>query len=239
MNWQNRDLQTFTTASQTSSSSLVQFMTQIYTWMALGLGLTGLVSVVTMSSPALLNFVFGNSFVFILLLVAEIGLVVAFGAAATRGASFSTLLGMFLGYSALNGLTLSALLLAFTGESVARAFFITAGTFGAMSFYGFVTKRDLSGMGRVLFMGLIGLIIAMVVNIFLGSSMMDWLISIAGLGIFIGLTAYDTQTLKQIYYHHAHNEDGLKRTALQGALKLYLDFINMFIFILRLTGDRR
>jgi len=144
----------------------------------------------------------------------------------------------FWGYAALMGVSLAPVLLLYTGASVAQTFFITAATFGAMSLYGYTTKRDLSGLGSFLFMGLIGLIIASVVNIFLASSMMQWVISVAGVLIFTGLTAYDTQWIKEMY---VANDDGTVsgRKAILGALKLYLDFINLFMMLMRLMGDRR
>ena len=141
-------------------------------------------------------------------------------------------------YAALLGVTLSSMLLVYTGASIARVFFISAATFGALSLWGYTTQRDLSGMGTFLFMGLIGIIIASLVNIFLKSSGLDWMISIIGVGVFAGLTAYDTQRIKEMY-SGGDDRETLGRKAVMGALSLYLDFINLFLMLLRLVGDRR
>lgn len=222
-----------------AATGLQQFFVQTYTWMMLGLALTGLVAAVTVSSEAMLRFIFGNPFVFFGLIIGELGMVVAFGISLRKGAAAGRLLAMFLAYAGLNGLTLSAILLYYMYESVATAFFVAAGMFGGMSVYGYVTKRDLTGVGGFVRMGLWGLIIAMVVNIFLGSSTLGFAVSLIGVGIFTVLTAYDAQKLKAYYAHHAGDEEGLKRVALGGALSLYLDFINLFLFLLRLLGKRR
>lgn len=222
-----------------ASSSLQQFLVQTYTWMTLGLAITGVLAVLTVSNETMTRFVFGNPFVFYGLIIAELGMVIAFSIALRKGASASNLLIMFLTYSALNGVTLSAILLMYTAQSVATTFFITAGTFGGMSVYGYVTKRDLTGIGNFMRMGLLGLIIVMVVNMFLGSSILSYGISLIGVAIFTILTAYDTQKLKAYHAQYAGDEQGLKRLSLGGALSLYLDFINLFLFLLRLLGGRR
>jgi FtsH-binding integral membrane protein len=148
-------------------------------------------------------------------------------------------IGLFMLYSALNGLTLSAILLVYTASSIASTFFITAGTFGAMSIYGYFTKKDLTSWGNLLFMALIGLIVASIVNIFWASSTMYWIITYAGVLIFVGLTAYDTQKIKNMSLElDAESEEG-RKGAIMGALALYLDFINLFILLLRIFGDRR
>jgi len=221
------------------AGGLRQFLMQTYTWMTLGLAITGLLAVLTANSPAMTQFIFGTRFVFFGLILAELGMVIAFGVALRKGASAGTLLAMFLAYSALNGITLSAILLFYTYESIAQTFFIAAGMFGGMSLYGYVTKRDLSGVGHFARMGLWGLIIAIVVNLFVGSSILSLGISVIGVGVFVILTAYDTQKLKLYYQHYAHDEEGLKKISLGGALTLYLDFINLFLFLLRLLGNRR
>jgi FtsH-binding integral membrane protein len=148
-------------------------------------------------------------------------------------------IGLFLLYSVLNGMTLSVLLIAYTGASVASTFFITAGMFGAMSVYGYTTKQDLSSWGNLLFMALIGLILASVVNIYLQSSGLYWLINYIGVLVFVGLTAYDTQKIKQIAAQVIVESEEGRKVAILGALTLYLDFINMFIFMLRILGNRR
>lgn len=227
-----------TTGAYEAGFSMSQFMTHIYTWMSLGLAVTGFVAVATANSPTLLSAIFGSPLLYVLL-IGELAMVWGFSAAARRGATLPILTGMFLIYSALNGLTLSVILLVYTAQSVASTFFITASMFGGLAVYGFVTKRELSGVGRFAFMALWGIIIASIVNIFLQSSAMGFLISIAGVAIFSVLTAYDTQKLRQIYEQGSLSETDLKRIGLMGALTLYLDFINLFLHLLRLLGDRR
>jgi len=220
------------------ASAVSVYMNQVYMWMTAGLGLTALVAWQTASSPAVLQFIFSNTFIIIGLIIAQLGIVIALSAAVHRF-SATTATAMFLFYSALTGVTLSSIFVIYTMGSIANAFLVTAGTFGAMSVYGTVTKRDLTGMGSFLFMGLIGLIIAMVVNIFLQSAMMDFVISGIGVLIFTGLTAYDTQKLRQ-FGMNAPLDDAtaLRRGAILGALTLYLDFINLFLMMLRLFGNR-
>jgi len=145
---------------------------------------------------------------------------------------------LFWAFAGVMGLSLSSIFIVYTGESIARVFFITAATFGTMSLYGYTTKRDLSGLGSFLFMGLIGLLIAMIVNIFLQSSMMSFAISVIGVGIFVGLTAYDTQLIKNLYLGSREDEETVGKLAIMGALRLYLDFINLFLMLLRLLGNR-
>ena len=215
------------------------FMRGVYVWMAIGLAVTAFCSYVTLSSNAALSFIFGNKMIFFGLIIAELGIVIALSAAVHKLSSFAAT-GMFILYSVLNGITLSAVLLVYTSQSVFTAFLTTAGMFGAMSLYGLVTKRDLTSMGSFMTMGLFGIIIAMVVNIFVGSSALDMGISILGVFIFLGLTAYDTQALRNMG-ETAPMDDALaiRRGTIMGALKLYLDFINIFLMLLRLFGDRR
>ncbi len=203
-------------------------MGAVYGWMAAGLCLTAFVSMVVVSSPALFNMLYANRMLFFGLIIAEFGLVFAIGSFAVRMGT-ATAAPLFLLYSALNGVTLSGIFLVYTGQSISSAFFTTAGTFGAMSMYGLVTKRDLTSVGSFCFMGLIGIVIASVVNIFLHSTMIQFMVSGIGLIVFIGLTAYDTQKLKGV-------RGG---AAVAGALALYLDFINIFLMILQLFGNRR
>jgi len=210
----------------------------VYTWMGLGLALTALAALLTLSTPALLQLIAANRVVFFGLVIGELVMVVALSAAIGRlSAGTATL--MFLAYSALNGLTLSIIFLAYTSTSIVSTFFITAGTFGAMSVYGIVTKRDLTSWGNFFFMGLIGLIIASVVNIFLQSSMVYWITSYIGVFIFVGLTAYDTQKIKRMGQSGFSDSATRHKLAIMGALTLYLDFINMFLFLLRIFGNRR
>jgi FtsH-binding integral membrane protein len=211
-----------------------RFMSAVYGWMTGGLALTALVAYAVASTPALLQLVIGNRAVFFGLIIAELGLVIAISAMVNR-LSAAAAGGLFALYSALNGATLSVILLAYTGASVAVAFVSTAGTFAAMSVYGTVTKRDLTSWGSFLFMGLIGVVIASVVNIFLRSSMLSWVVSCMGVVVFTGLTAYDTQKLRAL----ARAGGGAAALPVRGALSLYLDFINLFLSLLRLVGNRR
>ncbi len=213
---------------RTMETTVSNSLGAVYGWMAAGLCLTAFVSLAVASSPALFNLLLANRMLFFGLIIAEFGLVFAIGGFAVRMGT-ATAAPLFLLYSALNGVTLSGIFLMYTGQSIASAFFTTAGTFGAMSIYGMVTKRDLTSLGSFCFMGLIGVVIASVVNMFLHSNMLQFMVSGIGLIVFIGLTAYDTQKLKGV-------RGG---AAVAGALALYLDFINIFLMTLQLFGDRR
>lgn len=215
-----------------------RFIARVYRWMTVGLGLTGVVSLFVASSPALLQAIFGNRIVFFGLLFLELAMVWSFSSIAAR-ASATTAMALFLAYSAVNGLTLSVIFLAYTATSIARVFFITTATFGAMSAYGALTKRDLTSVGSFATMGLFGLIIAGVVNLFLQSSAMHFILSCAGVVVFVGLTAYDTQKIKGLNVIGNEGTDDDTKEALNGALVLYLDFINLFLSLLRLLGSRR
>lgn len=207
---------------------------QVYAWMGGGLLVTALLAMITVSSPAILNAVFGNRLVFYGLILGELGLVIAISGAINRlSAAMASLL--FVLYAALNGITMSVIFAVYTAESVASTFVITAATFGAMSAYGYLTRRDLTGWGSFLFMGLIGVVIASLVNIFTRSSAASWVISAVGVIVFTGLTAYDTQKIKAMA---ATGAEG-RKPAILGALTLYLDFINLFLMLLRLLGNRR
>lgn len=223
---------------QQAETIQASFMNKVYAWMTLALALTGFVAFRAAQSEALMSMLISAPIGLIALFVVEIG-IVWWLSANINTISSNLAIGLFLLYSALNGITLSLLLLVYTGASVASTFFITAATFGVMSAYGYFTKKDLSGWGNLLFMGLIGIIIASVVNMFLQSNGMYYLISYVGVLIFVGLTAYDTQKLKRMSLEmDASSEEG-RKGAIMGALALYLDFINMFIFLLRILGDRR
>lgn len=217
-------------------SSQKTFFNRVFSWMTLGLLATGVTSLYVASSPALINFFLGNTIIFFGLIILQL---FAVGMLAAKINSFSEQQAsmIFLGYSILNGITLSGLFLMYTGASIALAFFITAGTFATMTIYGYTTKSDLSEVGQLMFMGLIGIIIASVINMFLKSEFMYWLISYAGVAIFIGLTAWDVQKLKLISQNAASEEEH-KKLAIFGALTLYLDFINLFILMLRIVGNR-
>ena len=214
------------------------FMQKVYLWMTFALTLTGFVAYRTTQSEFLLELIFSSSFGFIGLILAELALVFWISSGIQRMSS-NMAIGLFLLYSVLNGMTLSVLLIAYTGASVASTFFITAGMFGAMSVYGYTTKQDLSSWGNLLFMALIGLILASVVNIYSQSSGLYWLINYIGVLVFVGLTAYDTQKIKQIAAQVIVESEEGRKVAILGALTLYLDFINMFIFMLRILGNRR
>jgi uncharacterized protein len=214
------------------------FIRRVFNWMGLGLATTAVVALYTASSPTLQGYVFGNPIFFFGLIIGQLGLVIVLSAAINRlQASTATLL--FFLYSALTGLTLSVVFLAYTRASIASTFFVTAGTFGVMSFYGYTTQRDLTSWGSFLFMGLIGIILASVVNIFLHSEAIYWIVTYAGILIFVGLTAYDTQTLKQMAVRGFADEEMERKSAVMGALRLYLDFINLFLMLLRVMGNRR
>ncbi|MDR1729529.1 MAG: Bax inhibitor-1/YccA family protein [Prevotellaceae bacterium] len=212
-------------------------MTKVYGWMSFAMFLTALMAWTIAGSETALSFIFGNKFVFWGLIIGELALVWIISASLNR-LSLGMISFLFVFYSLLNGATLSSIFLAYTAESIASAFLVTGLTFGAVSLYGFTTKKDLSGMGSILFMALIGLIIASVVNIFWANSVLNWIITYAGVLIFVGLTAYDTQKLKRMSYQIQDGQTAGK-FAIGGALSLYLDFINLFLFFLRIFGNNR
>ena len=214
------------------------YMTQVYGWMSIALLITATVAIWTASSETMLNLILGNRLIFFGLIAAELILVMALSAIVNRVSALAAT-AMFIGYSALNGLTLSIVFLIYTGSSIASTFFITAGTFAAMSAYGYFTKTDLTRMGNLLLMALIGLIIASVVNIFLQNETVYWITSFLGVLIFTGLTAYDTQKIKELYAVGTTDAESDRKGAIMGALRLYLDFINLFLYLLRFTGNRR
>lgn len=214
------------------------FIQKVYGWMCLALTITGFVALRAASSESLMNIIVGNQLIFFGIIIAELGLVVWLSRSIDTMTS-NKAIALFLLYSALNGLTLSVLFLAYTSASIASTFFITAGTFGVMSAYGYFTKSDLSSWGNILFMALIGLIIASVVNIFWHNEILYWIVTYAGVLIFVGLTAYDTQKIKEMSLKMESESEEGRKGAIMGALRLYLDFINMFIFMLRIFGDRR
>ena len=212
------------------------YMLRVYNYMASALALTGIVAMAVSTSPTLMQAIFGTGLHWIVML-APIGLVF-FLSARIHKMSFGAAQATFWIYAAMMGLSLASIFLVYTGESIARTFFITAGTFGAMSIYGYTTKRDLTKLGSFLMMGLFGIIIASLVNIFMKSTMMYFVISIIGVLVFVGLTAYDTQKIKNMYLVSDSGEM-MGKKAVMGALTLYLDFINLFIMLLRLFGQRR
>ncbi len=233
------DFRTITTAPDTRAEVLNAFMRGVYQWMAGGLALTAVTAYMVASSPSLVQAIFGNPILFWGLIIAEFGLVMAISAGISK-LSGSTASILFLVYSGLNGVTLSAILLAYTQSSVVGTFVICAGMFGAMSVYGMVTKKDLTSLGSFMFMGLIGIILASLVNIFLKSPGLEFAISGIGVLVFVGLTAYDTQKLK-VMGQSAPMDDAtaIRRGTILGALTLYLDFINLFLMLLRFFGQAR
>ena len=207
-------------------------MRKVYTWMTLALLITGVTAYGVASSPTLLMTFRGLLFG---LIIAELALVFIITGALQR-LSLTTATLLFIVYSVLNGAMLSSVFVVYTMTSIAKVFFITAGTFGAMAFYGYTTKKDLTSLGKILFMALIGLIIATIVNMFLKSSGFDYILSYAGVAIFIGLTAWDSQKIKQMLQTQYDMSEGAQKLALIGALTLYLDFINLFLYLLRIFG---
>lgn len=212
------------------------FLSRVYAWMVGGLLLTGLAAWYVVSSGAF-YYIFANSLIFWGLIIGELVLVAVISSKIDR-MSKATAGGLFLLYSVLNGITLSAIFVIYTAESIQIVFFISAAMFGALSAFGFFTKRNLSGIGSFMFMGLIGIIIASLINMFIGSSALDFAVSIIGVIVFAGLTAWDTQKLKAMYSLQFENQEMAAKGAINGALMLYLDFINLFLFLLRLFGRR-
>jgi len=214
------------------------YITKVYNWMALALLLTGAVAYFTAGSEQLVQIIFGNKILFFGLIIGELVLVGYISARIQKISSYNATL-LFLLYSALNGLTLSFVFMAYTSASITSTFIITAGTFGAMSVYGYFTKSDLTKIGNLAFMALIGIIIASVVNFFMQSEMLYWIITYLGVAIFVALVAYDTQKLKRLAMQGFENQEHMEKGAIIGALTLYLDFINLFLFLLRIFGDRK
>lgn len=213
-------------------------MRKVYVWMTLALVLTGITAYGVASSPGLMMTIFQTPAIMWGLIIAELAIVIAISAAINR-LSLTTATLLFVLYSVLNGATFSLIFAVYTMSSIANVFFITAGTFGVMAAYGYFTKRDLSSWGKLLLMALIGLIIATLVNVFLvKSSGFDLILSYAGVLIFVGLTAYDTQKIKQMLAMQTDMGEGAQKVALLGALSLYLDFINLFLYLLRIFGRR-
>lgn len=220
-----------------STEATRKFLLNVYNWMAMGLALTGVIAYGTANS-SFVDVIMGNPVIYFGLFIAQLAVVMGLTFAINKIPS-GVAIGAFFLYAALTGLTFSVLFLVYTGGSIASTFFICAGMFAAVSVFGYVTKMDLSKMGTYLFMALIGLIIASVVNIFLNSNTLNWIISYVGVIIFVGLTAYDTQKIKKMSQTTDFDSEQGKKGAVMGALTLYLDFINMFLFMLRILGDRK
>lgn len=229
------------TVIKTRAEVLVSdYVRSVYNWMGIGLALTGFVAYYVSTSEALIRLVFGNPLLLIVLFIAELGLVFSIAGRVDR-MSAGTATALFVIYSGLNGVTLSAIFLVYTQSSIVSTFFICAATFIACSLYGWATKKDLTSLGGFMMMGLIGIIIASLVNLFIKSSGLSVIISYIGVFVFIGLTAYDTQRIKNMAMTQPANLDGavIRKGAILGALSLYLNFINLFLMLLSILGQRR
>lgn len=213
-------------------------MRKVYVWMALALAITGVTAFGVANSPNIMVAIYSNRAVFWGLIIAELALVFVVSGMINR-LSLTTATLLFTLYSVLNGVVLSSIFVVYSGTSIAKVFFITAGTFLAMAVYGYTTKRDLSSVGKLMFMGLIGLIIASIVNLFIKSSGLDLILSYIGVIVFVGLTAWDTQKIKQMLATQEDIDEGAQKIALVGALSLYLDFVNLFLYLLRIFGGSR
>jgi FtsH-binding integral membrane protein len=225
------------TLSQSSDSAQAAFMTKVYGWMTIALVITALAAMYTAMTPALTEFIFSSKLVFYGLIIGELLLVGSLVLAVQKMSPMVASL-VFFGYAALNGLTLASIFFLFTAGSIALTFFITAGTFAVMSIYGYTTKADLTRIGNLALMALVGVIIASIANYFLQSETLYWIISYLGVAIFVGLVAYDTQKIKNISATMDIQSSEGKRASVIGALTLYLDFINLFLFLLRLFGRK-
>ncbi|MBW1993791.1 MAG: Bax inhibitor-1/YccA family protein [Deltaproteobacteria bacterium] len=233
-------MESITTTRRTEAQALVnEFVRSVYNWMAIGLALTGFVAFYVASNESLLKLIYGNRLLFFALIIAELALVFSISARVNKMHA-STATALFILYAALNGATLSLIFIIYTRSTITSTFFVCAATFVACSVYGWTTKRDLTSFGGFLFMGLIGIIIASFVNMFVRSSGMNMIISYIGVLVFVGLTAYDTQKLKTMALTQpAGLEAGvIRKGAILGALSLYLDFINLFLMLLRILGNR-
>ena len=220
------------------STAFPILMRKVYMWMTMALAITGITAYYVAHSETLLTAIFTNQAVFWVLVIAEHGLVIGLSAAINK-LSLTTATLMFVLYSLINGATMSFIFLAYTASSVTNVFLITAGTFAAMAAFGYFTKVDLTSMGKILMMALIGIIIATIVNIFTKSEGLTVILNYVGVLVFVGLTAYDSQKIKQMLQMAPDASEGSQKIALLGALSLYLDFINLFLYLLRLFGSRR
>jgi FtsH-binding integral membrane protein len=223
---------------QWAATAFPALMRKVYVWMALALVITGFTAYGVANSPAILQMIVSSKVLFFGIIIGELALVWGVSAAIGR-LSLTTATLLFVLYSVLNGVTMSFIFLAYTAESITSVFLITAGTFAAMALFGYFTKADLSSMGRILFMALIGLIVATIVNIFMKSSGLAMILNYVGVLIFVGLTAWDTQKIKQMLLEAPDAGETAQKVALMGALTLYLDFINLFIHLLRILGNSR
>ena len=220
------------------SEAFPVLMRKVYVWMTLALLITGMTAYYVATNEVILTAILTNRALFYGLLIAELVLVIAVSAAINRLSLMMATL-MFILYSVINGATMSVIFLIYQATSIATVFFITAGTFGAMAAIGYTTKKDLSSMGRILFRGLIGLVIATVVNLFIKSDTMTLILSYIGVIVFVGLTAWDSQKIKQMLMQAPDVDEASQKVALLGSLELYLDFVNLFLYLLRIFGKRR
>ena len=240
MNYHDFELKEYASANERlwdASKAFPVLMRKVYVWMSLALAITGFTAYGVATSPGIMQAIYTNQILFWGLIIAEFALVIGVSAAINK-LSLTTATLMFILYSVINGALLSYIFILYTASSISTVFFITAGTFAAMAIVGYTTKTDLSSLGKILLMALIGLIIATVVNIFVKSSGFDMIISYVGVLIFVGLTAYDSQKIKQMLLQAPDAGEGAQKIALLGALSLYLDFINLFIYLLRIFGKR-
>ena len=240
MNYQDFELKEYSSANERlweASQAFPVLMRKVYVWMTLALAITGFTAYGVATSPGVMQAIYSNPVLFWGLIIAEFALVFGVSAAINRlSLTFATL--MFVLYSVINGALLSYIFILYTTSSISTVFFITAGTFAAMAIIGYTTKTDLSSWGKILLMALIGLIIATIVNVFIKSTMFNLILSYVGVLIFVGLTAYDSQKIKQMLLQSPDASEGAQKIALLGALTLYLDFINLFIYLLRIFGKR-
>lgn len=220
------------------SSAFPALMRKVFLWMTLALAITGLTAFGVATNPALVSLVFSSKLMFWGLVIVEFGLVMAISGAINK-LSLQTATLLFILYSVVNGITLSVIFLAFSMSVIATTFFVTAGTFGVMALVGYTTKTDLTSMGKLLFMALLGIVIATVVNLFVGSTGLDLVISYVGVLVFVGLTAYDTQKIKEMLQTAPDAGSSMQKLSLLGALTLYLDFINLFLYLLRIFGNNK
>ena len=240
MNYQDYELKEYASANERlweASQAFPVLMRKVYVWMTLALAITGLTAYGVATSPGLMQAIYTNPILFWGLIIAEFALVIGVSAAINR-LSLGTATFMFVLYSVINGALLSYIFVLYTASSISTVFFITAGTFAAMALIGYTTKTDLSSWGKILLMALLGLIIATVVNVFIKSTMFDMILSYVGVLIFVGLTAYDSQKIKQMLLQAPDAGESAQKVALLGALSLYLDFINLFLYLLRIFGKR-
>ncbi|BCX02281.1 MAG: membrane protein [Candidatus Roseilinea sp.] len=214
------------------------FITRVYGWMAIALAITGLVATATASDPALMAWIFDTPFALLAIVIVQLIIVVVLSAAVNR-LSTGVATGLFIAYAALTGFTFSTLFYVYTAESIGMVFFITAGTFALVSLYGFTTKTDLTRVGNLAFMGLIGILLSSLVNLFLRSEAIYWIVTYVGILVFVGLIASNTQRIKRMAYGLGDDGELRSKASVVGALSLYLSFINLFLLLLRIFGNRK